>query len=119
MSIRYDNRSVRTNATKIHKKLLEKRGMKRVQQYTTPIFNDISPSERASLDRVEHIWTVGDRLYKLAFKYYGDSELWWIIAWYNQKPTEADFKIGDLVYIPLPLEDILYMFRRTKTNGGE
>ena len=35
-------------------------------------------------------------------KYYGDAEYWWLIAWYNNKPTESHFKLGDVVYIPLP-----------------
>jgi hypothetical protein len=26
---------------------------------------------------------------------------------FNQKPTEADLSVGDLIYIPLPLQDIL------------
>ena len=42
----------------------------------------------------------------------GDPTLWWIIAWYNLKPTESHFKIGDLVYIPLPLDRVLSVLKR-------
>ena len=61
------------------------------------------------LELVGHTWSLGDRFYKLAYKYYGDSTLWWVIAWYNQTPTEAQVEIGDTLQIPLPLDKILRM----------
>ena len=47
---------------------------------------------------------MGDKLYKFAHEYYGDPNLWWVIAWYNNKPTDAHFKLGETVYIPRELE---------------
>jgi hypothetical protein len=52
-------------------------------------------------------WAVGQRLYKLADKYYGDSQYWWVIAFFNKKPTEQHFSLGDTVQIPLPLSEVL------------
>ena len=43
-------------------------------------------------------------------EYYGEEQYWWIIAWYNLRPLETDFKPGDVVYIPTPLEDVLSAF---------
>jgi nucleoid-associated protein YgaU len=43
----------------------------------------------------------------LAHKHYGDANLWWIIAWYNKKPTEAHVKMGDIITIPLPLDKVI------------
>jgi len=37
--------------------------------------------------------------------------MWWVIAWYNQKPTEAHFNVGDVVYIPTPLANVLQYFK--------
>jgi len=54
-----------------------------------------------------HIWGLGDRYYKLAHVYYGDSRYWWVIAWFNKKPTEQHVKLGDIVKVPLPLETVL------------
>ena len=54
---------------------------------------------------------MGDRYFKLAYEYYGDSKLWWVIAWYNQKPSEADVKNGDTIFIPLPLDKVLSALR--------
>jgi hypothetical protein len=42
--------------------------------------------------------------------------MWWLIGWYNQKPTEAHFKIGDTVLIPLPLEEILGYYYESRSK---
>ena len=55
-------------------------------------------------------WSVGTKLYKLAHQYYNDSKLWWVIAAFNQKPTDSHFSVGDVVYIPLPLERVLTLY---------
>lgn len=55
-------------------------------------------------------WKLGDRLYKLAHEYYGDSGYWWVIAFYNKKPTEQSIAIGDLIEIPTSLTDILSIY---------
>ena len=60
-----------------------------------------------NIEGISHLWTLGDRYYKLADKYYGDSTMWWVIAWFNRAPTEAHLKIGDIIIIPTPLDDWL------------
>lgn len=70
-------------------------------------WNSNAPTDqelREDLTHIERIYTMGDRLYKFAYEYYGDVDYWWIIAWYNNKPTDAHFKIGDVVYIPRELD---------------
>lgn len=62
--------------------------------------------ERSSLAIDTHIWKYGDRFYNLANKYYGNPELWWIIAWYNGYPTEAHIRKGDVLDIPIDLEQV-------------
>lgn len=70
-------------------------------------WNSNAPTDqelREDLTHIERIYTMGDKLYKFAYEYYGDVDYWWIIAWYNNKPTDAHFKIGDVVYIPRELD---------------
>jgi len=110
MSNRNSNRLIRTNAAKIYKNLLKKRGLSQIQQYTTPTFNEITAEKVQRLQRERHIWKPGDRLYKLANQYYGDPEMWWVIAWYNQKPTDSHYKLGQTVLVPVPLDEILRIF---------
>ena len=42
--------------------------------------------------------------------YYDVAELWWVIAQFNQKPTDSHYSLGDVVYIPLPLEKVLTLY---------
>ncbi len=49
----------------------------------------------------EHIWSHGDKLYKLAEKYFDDVEMFWLIGLMNDKPTDAHYKYGDVVLIPV------------------
>jgi|7_EtaG_2_1085326.scaffolds.fasta_scaffold04711_3 hypothetical protein len=72
------------------------------QDLEYPTFEEIN-----RLSFANHLWAVEDRYYKLAQKYYGNPEYWWVIAWFNKKPTEQHVKIGDLIKVPLPLLDVL------------
>tara|TARA_R110000824_G_scaffold138078_2_gene302746 strand:- start:60 stop:287 length:228 start_codon:yes stop_codon:yes gene_type:complete len=69
-----------------------------------------SPQDIMGLDMIGHTWKVGDRFYKLAQEHYGDSTLWWVIAWFNQTPTESHLEIGDGIQIPMPLDKVLGIF---------
>tara|TARA_Y100000034_G_scaffold51107_1_gene62877 strand:- start:184 stop:522 length:339 start_codon:yes stop_codon:yes gene_type:complete len=111
MSLRYDNRVVFTNIDDIYFHLLEERGRKSIVQYSTPVFKKLSDEEESALSVSTVTWKLGSRLYKLAAESYGNSRLWWIIARFNHKPTDAHFKLGDTVYIPYPLETILGHYR--------
>ena len=109
---RYKNSDVKRNNSELYKKLRKERGLPgAIEQYITNRRKAPTVDEIKTLNNVGHIWTTGDRLYKLADKYYNDPELWWIIAWYNNKPTEAHFKVGDLIQVPLPLERVYGLLR--------
>lgn len=50
-----------------------------------------------------HVVSEGDRLDLIAFKYYGDTQLGWVILDANpQYDTELDIKPGDRLRIPSP-----------------
>jgi phage tail protein X len=52
---------------------------------------------------------IGDRLDSLAYKYYGDSELWWIISCGNPGVVRRDsffMPVGLQIRIPAGIEDI-------------
>jgi len=100
---RYQVRTIHITKNPLYEKDLEARGLKQFRYYETPRFVQPTSFEIREIEEVAHAWKLGDRYYKLAYSYYGDSELWWIIAWYNNKPTEAHVKIGDVINIPTPL----------------
>jgi hypothetical protein len=80
------------------------------QQFHTPTLTWPTEAQLQTLSVEREIWETGSRFYKLAAKYYGDASLWWIVAWFNKKPLETDFKAGDVVMIPLPLDRVLDFF---------
>jgi nucleoid-associated protein YgaU len=106
--MRYFNQEVFKNARAAYRRYLKARGLEHVSQYNTPQFKYPSPADAANFSTVKHIWGTGDRYFKLANQYYSDPEKWWVIAFYNQKPTEFHVKLGDVIYIPTPLETVLF-----------
>ena len=94
-----------------YEELCEDRGVSEIRHYATPRLRHPPPREITNLARLTHIWKVGDRYYKLAHKHFGSPKYWWVIAWYNKKPTESHVKLGETVYVPSPLEEILRIFR--------
>lgn len=105
--IRYKKSRVFTNDSEYYKPLRETRDLIQVRQYETPILKNPTFRERTSLVTNTHIWKYGDRLYKLANQYYGDSRFWWVIAWYNGMPCEAEIPLNTVLYIPINLDGAL------------
>lgn len=95
---------------KIYDSILDKRGLLSITQYVTRELEYPTPKQMRDLTTIDHIWKVGDKYWKLAQTHYGDPEMWWIIAWFNQKPTEVQCKNGDLIMIPFPLERLYRYF---------
>jgi len=104
---RYNKFRILTNASEYYEPLRESRGLKVIKHYETPRLKNPTRSERANTITNAHIWKYGDRLYKLAHQHYGDSRFWWVIAWWNAIPCEADIKNGAVIYIPINVESAL------------
>jgi len=109
MTDRYSRRAIKNNQEELYDNLFESRGVKSIRHYTTPVFPQISARARASLIRERYVWKTGDSYQKLAESAYGDARYWWVIAWYNKKPTESHFKVGEVIYVPKPLSEVLMM----------
>ena len=109
MHSRYTFRSIGRNSNEAYKEILKNRGVSRIDQYTSPSFVYPTANQIASLATTGHIWTLGDRFYKLAHFHYGSAELWWVIAWFNQTPLESQLSAGDVIDIPFPIERVLRM----------
>lgn len=109
---RYNNRTVRDNEDSSYalSSILKRRGINSIEQFTTAMLSYPDLAQISNLDVKTEVWTVGTKYFKLAKDYYGSEEYWWVIAWYNLKPLETDFKPGDVVYIPMPLQDILSIY---------
>jgi nucleoid-associated protein YgaU len=104
---RYINRTIFKNSQEMYENTFLDRNVNYINQYETPIFSAITSEQYKKIKIVEHVWSVGDRYYKLASKYYGDPKDWWIIAKFNNKPTESHIALGDVILIPTPLQVIV------------
>ena len=109
-SMRYDNRGIVINEEPMYSKVLENRGFKSIEQYTTAVIKYPHPRQIAKLNTISVVWKTGDRFWKLASKYYMDPDVWWVIAWFNQTPTEAHLRFGMTIFVPLPLVEVLALF---------
>tara|TARA_R110002020_G_scaffold46215_8_gene131603 strand:+ start:942 stop:1280 length:339 start_codon:yes stop_codon:yes gene_type:complete len=107
MASRYDTTDIGINSSKKYAKIFKERNVPYIEQYFTLEMRELNVNEISSLQLISHLWVMGDRYYKLANKYYGDPTLWWVIARFNQKPTESHLVAGDVVQIPLPVERVL------------
>jgi len=87
-----------------------RRGIKETYQYESPQFSYPSNDYISDLTNVTEVWRATDKLYNVSNEYYGSPDYWWVIAWYNKKGSEAEFKVGDIYYVPLPLQDVLAFF---------
>jgi len=101
------SRPVVRNKEELYKELLRKRGVNHIDHYPTPILNHPEAEDIEDIEIISHVWKQGDRYSKLAHKHYGDARFWWVLAWFNQLPTESHIDYGDVIQIPTPLEDIL------------
>jgi hypothetical protein len=107
---RYAGRPTAFNDSIEYKDLFKERKVKFINQYMTGRLKAPTTSQIMELQPMGHIWHEGSRYYKLAAQYYKDPTLWWVIAWYNNAPTEAHLKLGDMVYVPTPLDKILQFY---------
>ena len=104
---RYNGRNKATNNTEMYKDLLEKRGVEQIVQYTTAQLKFPDDAQYRRIRTVDHVWRSGDKFWKLAADQYADPKLWWVIAQFNQKPTEGHLEPGDIIKIPIDLSIIL------------
>ena len=88
----------------------KQRDIKETFQLDLPRLSFPNPAQINNLTTFTEVWKSTDKLYNISQKHYGDPSYWWVIAWYNEKSSEAEFKMGDIYYIPLPLSDVLGYF---------
>ena len=103
---RYKRREVAINDNETFDEHFEVRDVKSIIHFRTPKLMYPTDEQYKALSFVSHVWSRGDRFHLLAAKYYSNSELWWIIAQFNQTPTEQHCKEGQPIRIPYPLVSV-------------
>ena len=105
---RYKDVSEFINATSGYKKTFKKRyGEQGIRQLPINVLEYPTQAQYNHIDTVAITWSTGDRFYKLSSTYYNNPEYWWVIAWFNKKPTEQHVALGDVILVPLFLDEVL------------
>jgi len=108
--MRNDGRILMLNENPIYIDQFRKRSVVQITQFSTPIIRYPTHEELDDFTIISHVWTLGDKFYKLSDEHYGSVDFWWVIPWFNKKPLESDFNLGDTIHVPLPLETALTYF---------
>jgi|TARA_R100000479_G_C6247156_1_gene150994 nucleoid-associated protein YgaU len=109
---RYTDRDIIANDDEQYRRQFYKsKDLRVLSHYETAEMVYPTPEEIQELDIVTVTWSTGTRLFKLANQFYGDPNLWWVIGFFNQKPTDAHYKIGDVISIPTPIERVLRIIK--------
>ena len=103
---RNDNDRILINSSEYYKPLRRNRKVRVIEHHETPVLFHPTVGDRRTVPSESYIWKYGDRFYNLAYEYYADPHLWWIIAWYNGYPTEAAIENGAVIEIPIDLEQV-------------
>lgn len=108
---RYKRQNIIKNNDVDYKKVFKSRfGNLGLIQYKTTTFRMPTDEELLRVQYATKTWALGQRLYKMAAEYYGDSQYWWIIALFNNISTEAELEFGDVIKIPIPLSTTLNLY---------
>jgi hypothetical protein len=82
--------------------------------YVTNVYPEIAPTD----SDYYVITTIDDRLDLLAFDFYQDSNLWWVIASANALPGDSIYPpAGIQLRIPIDIQSILTTYNRVNNAG--
>jgi hypothetical protein len=108
---RYKNISEFINATSGYKTTFKGRyGQQGIRQLPINILEYPTQEQYDNIETLPITWKLGDRFYKLSSTYYNNPEYWWVIAWFNKRPTEQHVALGDVILVPLFLDEVLSAF---------
>ena len=104
---RYDSHRLLDNALFYYKKQLDARNTRLIQHYRPNTKISLSEEFLDSRLYYQEVWQQQTKLYKLSEKYYGTTEHWWIIGLVNYKPTDVEWANGDLIRVPVDINEII------------
>ena len=107
MPLRYENRGrIELTKSDMFKQLKTRRNLDSVSLIATVNYGNISDTDLEDIEYESYIWTRGDRFYKLAGDFYDSHDYWWVIAIFNNAPTEHHIQIGEEIFIPRSPETV-------------
>jgi nucleoid-associated protein YgaU len=105
---RYERYEILKNSSDLYDNFFKDRNIKYINHLETKQLKKPTIQQLSELNIVEHVWAQHDKYWRLSQKYYGDPTYWWVISFFNEAPTEHELSTGQVIYIPLPLDRILF-----------
>jgi nucleoid-associated protein YgaU len=101
-------RRTAVNRSQQYSEILEERGVQKITQLRTPTIKEIS----SKVSSFEYVWKNGDKFWLLSHKFYGNKKFWYIIAQFNNKPTESHVSVGESIQIPYDVHEVLQEMKK-------
>ena len=96
-----------TRSDERYEYLFENRDPKIIYKIAMREMNALSNEERKAINTREYTWRANDQYWKVAKRFYGDSRLWFIIAYYNKAPTDFHLQKGQNILVPMAPQVVL------------
>lgn len=93
------------NNSEIYQDFFEERGVKKILHNSVPNINFNFNQEAHAYKK--HIWRKGDTLIRLSNKYYQTFSYWHVIGFFNKKPIDTMYLLGEEIKIPINVTTIL------------
>ena len=104
---RYNQSRKATNSNEMYKEVFDKKGVSSIIQFRAKKLKQVDQKIKERIKSEKYIWKYGDSFWSLASRYYSDPKNWWVIAGFNNAPTESHINIGDVILIPLSVSEVL------------
>jgi len=102
--------SVIINNSEMYDDFFEDRGVNHIKHNSLGSLNLAFNQENYAY--TNHVWRKGDTLIRLADTYYKQFSYWYIIAYFNKKPVDSMYDLGENIKIPSNPDNILSLIRR-------
>lgn len=99
------------NNLELYDEILEPRGIKKITFESLRNFYKDFDQNLYSYET--HVWKRNDTMVRLANNYYNNYRMWDVIAFFNKKPTDHHYKLGETVLIPLNPNEIKKIIEET------
>ena len=104
------NNKILINNSEIYDDYFKERGVKSIEHNSFGNLNLDFNQEFYSYNI--HVWRKGDTMIRLANKYYNDYSLWYLIGFFNKKPIDSLYNLGETVKIPTNIEDVIFLINQ-------
>ena len=107
MPNRYTKSTVVINRSENYQDVFDNKNLSSIKQYLTYDFRKLRDIDKYNFSYISHKIEPYERLENIAYRYYGDTQYWWIICYTNKISNPLQLTIGQPIRIYLPLENIL------------